>query len=188
MMRRIPLPPGSLDNLSAGDTLTLPDDASHYLRDVLRARPDDRVELFDGRGKCAHGTLTTVDQQIHVEIQQVEKIEKGESPLKITLFQAVPKGKRWEWILEKATELGVHQIVPLQTKRTIVDIPEDRLDHKMARWTKILTSASRQCGRSVVPTLTDPLSLHADSTLDCDLNLVAHPDPQSPFPGTVLNR
>ncbi len=188
-MRRIPVPPGYLDDLNPGDPLTLPAEQAHYLRDVLRARPEDRVELFDGRGVCAYGQVLSVDEELRLRIRRVEKVEKGESPLAITLFQAIPKGKRWEWILEKATELGVQRIVPLQTDRTVVQVPDERIPGKMKRWKKILTSAARQCGRSRVPELSRPLSMSdARESCEVDIDLVAHPGPGARLPSSILNQ
>ena len=88
----------------------------------------------------------------------LEKFQgKGESPLKITLAQSLIKKERFEWILEKATELGVSKIVPILSQHSIIRWNPDRQERKLFRWKKILVEAMKQCGRSHLPELHRPI-------------------------------
>lgn len=175
-MRRVAIDPDLLDGIEAASELILPAEPAHYIRDVLRLGLDAELELFDGRGKVARGRITSTGDEVVVQIEKVEERLVGESPLSITLFQALPKGKRFDWILEKATELGVSSIVALQTERTVVQIPAGRVDGRLERWEKIAASAARQSGRSVIPRIESPRTpQQALDAADCDLHLVAHP-------------
>src|SRR5690606_8948316 len=114
-MRRVPVEP---ETLAAPGTLPpqfpLPPAAAHYLRTVLRLSPGTRVELFDGTGRSVLVDLVSVSaDEVLVETIDDRTSDFGESPLEITLLQAIPKGDRWDWLLEKSTELGVHKIIPL---------------------------------------------------------------------------
>lgn len=74
-------------------------------------------------------------------------------------MQAIPKGKRWEMVLEKATELGVARVIPLETKRTVVHISDVKVDRKLDRWERVVNSAARQCERAITPEITAPMDL-----------------------------
>lgn len=187
-MQRLDVPTDLLAGCEAGDDLLLPEEQSHYVRDVLRMKAGEEVELFDGDGSLARTRLIAVDDEVIVEIEKLAESTRGESPIRCVLFQAIPKGKRWKWILEKATELGVDAVVPLETKRTIVQIPKQRLKRRMPRWEKILSSATRQCERTVVPSISGPVALsEAAAQQPCDVHLIAHPTPGAPTPAQVLN-
>ncbi len=173
-MRRAPVTPGALpEGDQTGAEVTLPADAARYLRDVLRLANGDPVELFDGAGRVLRGEIAHADADgVRVLVHEDVVSQVGESPLQLTLYQAIPKGDRWEWLLEKATEVGVTRIVPLETRRTIVKIKRAKVDAKRARWSKIAAGAARQCERSVVPDITAPTSL-ADALADLPEGTVA---------------
>lgn len=143
-----------------GRPYDLPDDVAHYLRDVRRLDVGDAVEIFDGSGRVLRGRLQQVtDHGVALFVEEDRQDASNESPCDIALYQAMPKRKRWRWILEKSTELGVTSIEPMTTEHAVVDIPEDRITSKMQRWEKILGSAARQCERSVTPTIARPMEL-----------------------------
>lgn len=150
--RRIHL---DLTAVSVGDLLELPEDRAHYLSDVLRLESGAELEVFDG-----DGTAFAARMEGRSEIVLVRRLERDvESPCSITLYQAIAKGDRFEWVLEKATELGVARIVPLETARTIVRIKPQKHEAKLERWSRICASAARQCGRTVVPEVTMPSTI-----------------------------
>ncbi len=187
-MQRVDVATDFFAGRQVGEPLTLSEDQAHYVRDVLRMVEGNRVELFDGEGRIARTTLVSIDDEVVVEIDELVESTRGESPLRCVLFQAIPKGKRWKWILEKSTELGVDAIVPLETKRTVVKIPDKRLKRRMPRWEKILSSAARQCERAVVPSIDRPVSLlQAAKQVQCDVHLLAHPTPKARTPAQVLD-
>ncbi|RAL22964.1 16S rRNA (uracil(1498)-N(3))-methyltransferase [Lujinxingia litoralis] len=179
-MRRVPLPAALFDllerNASARHAFALPDEAAHYVRTVLRLDEGSPVELFDGSGRLARATLTTIDASMVIaEVEAPRSSQRGEPPVELILFQAIPKGDRWEWLLEKATELGVTTLVPLTTRRGVVQLSSERFEKKRPRWEKILAGAARQCRRACIPELRAPHSpTEAFQAYPNALHLVAH--------------
>jgi 16S rRNA (uracil1498-N3)-methyltransferase len=173
MTRRVSVPPGFFDGVEPGQTVSLDRGEAHYVLTVLRLTPGATLELFDGKGHRSTVSLVSTDPPT-VEILTLSEQIAGESPLEIILFQAIPKGKRWDWLIEKVTELGVHSIVPLQTERTVVRIDERRAADKVRRWQAIISGAARQCGRSRTPELVAPRSIsRALEEVRCDRHLAA---------------
>jgi 16S rRNA (uracil1498-N3)-methyltransferase len=158
-----------------GHVTELPSEKGHYVRNVLRCRDGQQLELLDGRGHRAEVTiLNAEDRAVTVRVDSREKSRAGESNCSITLYQAIPKGKRWRWLVEKCTELGIHRIVPLQTERTVVDISEDKMEDKLDRWRRVAGEALRQSGRSLLPEFTAQQPLEdAIGDRSLDLNIVA---------------
>src|SRR5699024_4209155 len=104
-----------VDQPLAVDTATaLPPTAAHYLLHVLRLRQGDPVRLFDGRGGEYHGVLETVARNaVRVRIERHDAVER-ESPLRITLAQGISRGERMDYTIQKAVELGVDRVVPVE--------------------------------------------------------------------------
>ena len=122
---------------------------------VRRLRSGDPVELFDGAGSSWIGHIGRVGRQtVSVEVDGALATGEGESPLAITLAMAALKADRFDWVIEKATELGVHTIVPFISRFSLARPSDSR----QARWQQIAVSASKQCGRSVVPVVERPAS------------------------------
>ena len=127
---------------------------SNHLINVLRVKTGDVVIAFDGEGRQAHARVSSVDDGIAVLNIQDEAVLPG-LPVRITLVQAIPKGSKMDLIIEKATELGVSEIWPVITARTI-SRPHDGKDKtKCERWRKIAQSASKQCGTAYLPVVKD---------------------------------
>jgi len=182
-MRRVPVDPHELaDAPLTGTTIELNERAAHYLRDVLRMEPGDPVELFDGQGRVLRLSLAEVSAHVvTADVVRDELSERGESPATLTLYQAIPKGDRWEWVLEKVTELGVSRIVPLHTQRSVVRVPEKKQAKKLERWARVAQGAARQCGRTLTPELNAPMTTRQVSlALDHDLTILCSTDPGAP--------
>lgn len=161
-MRRAPVQTQDPLPSTAGASVELPDTTAHYLRDVLRLCVGEHVELFDGEGWAFIAQLDEVSQA-SVRATLVAKLEADrlESPLQTTLYACIPKGDRWEWLLEKTSELGVSHIQPVISARTIVKIKPSKLDAKLERWRRIVAAASRQSGRARTPSVSAPATLQA---------------------------
>jgi len=130
-----------------------------HLTRVLRVKPGQQLIIFDGRGIEYQATVTTVERKsITVSILSSETVNR-ESPLSITLVQGISRGERMDWLLQKATELGVSRIMPTYTKRSVVVLDDKRLQSRMLHWQGIITNACEQCGRNTLPELSPPLSL-----------------------------
>ena len=122
----------------------------NHLR-VLRMRLGDRVILFDDAGWEHEGIICDLSQSRGaVEITRSYEID-NESPLKITLALSVTKGEKMDWVIEKATELGVHTIVPFVSGYTVPKLNERKAAQRRARWHNIALSAAKQCGRTRIP-------------------------------------
>jgi 16S rRNA (uracil1498-N3)-methyltransferase len=118
---------------------------AHYLRNVLRVEVGNRLELFDGTGTNYQVEIVTIDKEkISCEIKTKE-VSPNEPKIKTTLAQALPKSSKMDFVIEKAVELGVDQIIPVLTERTIAK------GDKSTRWQKIAKEAAEQSGRAIVP-------------------------------------
>jgi 16S rRNA (uracil1498-N3)-methyltransferase len=126
----------------------------NYLKNVLRARAGDEIILFNGKGQAASGLISSISKnEISVELKETFE-SNTESPLHITLLQGILKAQKMDFVVRKATELGVYRIQPVITERT-----EVRETRKVERWRKIASEASKQCGRAVVPEVANPVLL-----------------------------
>lgn len=141
-----------------GGRFILSIEESGHLARVLRKKAGDEIGLFDGGNHAYRGVLEVVTPE-RVEGRILAELSAGVAPYTLRLFQAIPKGDTFEWILEKTTELGVAEIVPLQTRRNVAVIPPDRWAAKKARWEKIVRAASAQCGRAELPLVSAPVDL-----------------------------
>ena len=132
------------------DSPVLPADATRHLK-VLRPKDGEEIELFDGKGKWRVYSYTS-DRKIASPLNAMSSISStSTSSLHLTLFACVTKGSRWDWTVEKATELGVTRIVPVISERTIVRIPKDERAAKRERWMRIAEDAARQSDAKWLP-------------------------------------
>ncbi len=127
---------------------------------MLRLNPGAEVVVFDGEGSEGRARLGRLDKEGHLVLEVLEsKLLDRESPLMVRLVQGLPRGMKMEWVLQKATELGVAQVGLLSSQRSVCSGRDLREKGKWSRWLKILEEASRQCGRNRVPDLLGPWSL-----------------------------
>jgi 16S rRNA (uracil1498-N3)-methyltransferase len=133
-----------VENALCGPGATLTGPEAHHLSHVLRAKPGDRVVLFDGRGNEAEARVEKVRRaEVDLSIETIREVSR-ELPLEITLGVALPKGDRQRWLVEKAVELGVRRLVPLSTHRGVAVPTESAL----ARLRRAVIEACKQCGRN----------------------------------------
>lgn len=145
--------------LAENATVTLPDDKRHHLATVLRLTTGSPLVLFNGDGGEYSAILTQVDRKRAEAMVQQRHEPARESPLSITLFQAVARGDRMDFALAKAVELGVSAIWPVFTQRGKVQLAGNRLIKKQHHWRRVMDSAAEQSGRLIRPTLFDACSL-----------------------------
>lgn len=148
---------------------------AHHIVDVMRLKKLDKVVTFDGTGKEYTGFIKDIKgRSVTVEIVET-RTPSGRDTSKITLIQAIPKKDKMDYIAEKATELGVSAIIPLITRRTIPDWDQAKMAAHAARWRKIATEASKQCGRTDIPKIDEVKSFSglAAGVSDYDLALIA---------------
>jgi len=137
------------------ETIILPKEESHHIRNVLRKNPNDRISVTDGKGNLYKVQIDKLtDRGITGRILERESYT-ADSDCEISIAQAVPKGSRMDFFVEKATELGVNEIIPIHTKRSL--FPND----KRERWQRVAISAIKQSERLFLPRI-EPLSSYED--------------------------
>jgi 16S rRNA (uracil1498-N3)-methyltransferase len=122
-----------------------------HIRKVLRLKEGDEITVFDGLGKEFEGTI--VEERLSSVVIRIENVtsSKKDSPLEITLAQSLLKGEKMDYLIQKATELGVEDIVPFVSSRSIPLLEKSKRLNRQHRWERIAVEASKQCGRGVVP-------------------------------------
>src|SRR5215813_11220810 len=145
-MHRFYLPPESCK----GDELFLTGSEAHHALHVVRVRRGQNITVLDGAG---HECLCDVQQSDRDKIRLCVRERRAAAPLpcRITLLQAVPKGKLFEAIVQKATELGAARIVPLLSERVVVHLNKNEAVRKAAKWQSIAVEAIKQCGAAWLP-------------------------------------
>lgn len=150
--------------LFEGATAVLGGDAGHRLARVMRVQPGDELRVFDGRGHERAARVAAVAGG-EVTLSLLDAVDPPpEAPVEIVLCCAFPRAQRGDWIIEKATELGVAAFVPLEAMRAVLRPGDGRLE----RWHRIAISAAEQCRRAVVPPIEGDLD-GLDAMLVCDL-------------------
>ena len=146
-------------SLTAGDRVVLKGNVAQHLGRVLRARAGDHIALFNGDGQEFAAQVVSVSKrEVSVDIGEAHS-PNTESQVRTMLGLCLSKGDRFDWGIQKATELGVGAIIPLQSERVDFAIPTDRIEKRVAHWQQIAISACEQCGRVKVPSITPPQSL-----------------------------
>ncbi len=150
--------------------------ASNHLLHVLRLKPGDGLAVFDGPGKeCQAQLIASVKNRAIVKVGNTIDAMR-ESPLTIHLGQAISRGEKMDYSLQKAVELGVSLITPLFTERGGVKLSAERVENRLTHWRKVVSSACEQSGRSHMPMVATPMRL--DSWLNArteGLRLLLHP-------------
>lgn len=138
---------------AAGDTVALEDAAFRHVARVLRMRVGDRLTVFNGKGSEFTARITGMERHAAHVLLEARRDGNTESPLHSTLLQAVGKGERMDWALQKATELGISTIQPVLTARCNVKLDAERWAKKQAHWQGVLIAACEQSGRVCIPEL-----------------------------------
>jgi len=136
--------------LQTGRTVTLPDEAAHHALRVLRLRSGDAVLVFDGRGGEYSGRVTETSPVFRLALTAWHDVER-ETTVALTLAQALPSGDKMDWVVQKAVELGVTAIQPLQSKRGVVRLAGERAEKRRNHWQQVAIAACEQSGRNRVP-------------------------------------
>ncbi len=131
----------------------------NHMKNVLRMKLGEQVVLSDGNGReyiCTINEMAGSEILVHIDSTRETKAELG---IRLCLFQGLPKKDKMELIIQKAVELGVHEIVPVVTARTIVKIEDDKKESKLnERWQSIAEAAAKQSGRGIIPVVGKPVS------------------------------
>jgi len=165
----------SPQTMAIGDCIELEAGAARHLTSALRMNSGQLVTLFNGQG--GEYTAELVDAQkgkASVRITEFDQTDR-ESSLSIHLAIGISRGERMDWIMQKATELGVSEITPLFTERCEVKLSGDRLDKKVSHWQQVAISACEQSQRNTVPLINAPVKIDQwQMNCDASLKLVLH--------------
>jgi len=164
------------------DAPVLSKEARNHLK-VLRPKDGEAIELFDGQGRWrTYGVEAEGGERNLRLVPRSSTFHLPPSTFHLTLFACVTKGSRWDWTIEKATELGVSRIVPVISDRSIVRISADERAAKRARWTRIAEDAARHSDAKWIPEICEPIAF-ADSLAlvketRCFVGALTNPPPQ----------
>src|SRR5437660_2707535 len=140
------------------DALSLSGGEAHHARDVLRMKRGDRVVLFNGRGREITAEIVDFARD-EIRLRKLHEAQTPPLRCRITLAQAIPKGKNMDLIVQKAVEIGAAEIAPLISERTIVDLDAKEAEQKRTKWQQIAIEAAKQCGQNWLPTVHAPRKL-----------------------------
>lgn len=143
------------DNINQSKAIITGDDVKHIYK-VLRLKLGDEIVINDSNGNEYLGSIENISKT-SVEVSIIKKIlQESESPVKITLFQGLPKSSKMDYIVQKGTEIGINEVVPIITARVVVksELGEYK---KTDRWQRIALEACKQCKRSTIPKISAPI-------------------------------
>jgi len=142
-------------NLECGH---LDESESRHCLQVMRNRVGDKLIVFDGRGREWRAEVKSIEGK-RAHFAKLEERISPRSKISICLAQAIPKGKAMDLILQKATELGVSEIIPIESERTVARVPGDRAEDKVEKWRETLIEAAKQSGQNWLPEISPVKSL-----------------------------
>jgi 16S rRNA (uracil1498-N3)-methyltransferase len=146
--------------LASGQVLDLPPTAARHVQ-VLRMQPGHTLTLFNGEGGEFSAEVQHMGRSdVRVVVGEHRNVE-CEAECQVHLAVGMPANERMDWLVEKATELGVHRITPLMTERSVIRLTGERAEKKQTHWQAVAASASEQCGRNRVPVIDMPERLDA---------------------------
>jgi len=168
------------------DQLVLDEAETHHATDVLRMQAGQRAVVFNGEGTEVAVEIATIGKRA-IELKPLSTTQNAPQSCRITLGQAIPKGKNMDLIVQKATELGAAVIAPLLTERTVVQFDARDAEKKREKWQDVVIEATKQCGQNWLPTVLTPTNLKAFlRERSFDLLLIASLQPDSVHPKTVF--
>ncbi len=161
------------DALQPGQNISLPENVIRHLH-VLRVREGEEITLFNGNGHSYPTRLLSLAKRQAVAEVLSEQTVDNESPLAISLIQAVSSGERMDFTLQKSVEMGVTEIFPVTSARSIVKLSGERAEKRQERWQEIVIAACEQCGRNRIPTVHPllPLSQRLQQLPQSDVRLL----------------
>jgi len=144
--------------LTPNSVADLPPAAAHHALRVLRLKAGDDITLFNGEGGEYPGRIIETGRGVRVQLGERREIER-ESPLELTLAQALPSGDKMDFIVQKAVELGATRIQPLAAARSVTRLSGERAARRVEHWQQVAISACEQCGRNRLPAIAPILEL-----------------------------
>lgn len=173
--------------LAVGARIALPEDAAGHLVRVLRLGVGDACVLFNGDGNDYDARIASISKKsVEADIGSAREV-RNESPLRIVLVQGIARGEKMDWILQKATELGVAGIVPVHAERGEVRLDGERAGKRLRHWRSVVVSACEQSGRACIPEIAPPSPL-ADALADLPkMRLLLDPEATRALPSNIID-
>jgi 16S rRNA (uracil1498-N3)-methyltransferase len=171
-------------NLAPDTDLSLDADQTRYLGRALRLKAGDQLTVFNGKGGEFAATIVSIEKASSVLSVGKQRGTNTESPLKLHLVQGVSRGERMDFVVQKATELGVKRVSPILTDHGVVKLDADRAAKRRDHWQKVAESACEQCGRTRPPLIDTPIPLKSwfgSRPKGADIDLILRPDAQTPL-------
>lgn len=155
------------------DALRLTSAEAHHARDVLRLKAGDKVVVFNGRGREITAGIDSLGKD-EIALRKLHENATASLRCRVTLGQAIPKGKNMDLIVQKAVELGAAEIAPIISDRTIVRLDPEEAAQKQSKWQTIAIEAAKQCGQNWLPEVHTPRTLAQffESKTRFDLQLI----------------
>lgn len=169
-------------DFSVGQEIILNDEATQHVCRALRMKPGENIALFNGRGVEALCEITLAEKRkACVSVHSVSDISRS-SPLRVEIGQAISRGERMDYAVQKATELGMHSLTPLFTERCEVRLSDERQEKRIRHWQQVAISACEQSLRNEVPMIQAATTLSDWLTdCECELKLVLHHHTEQPL-------
>jgi 16S rRNA (uracil1498-N3)-methyltransferase len=166
------------EELIAGKELTIAGRDAAHIGKVLRMQPGETILLVDRQGKAWQSRLVALSHQRVQVVVEASREKLVEPPIKLILVQGLPKGDKFDLIVEKNVELGVSVICPVFSRRTVVSLDAVKAQKRLERWQRIAEEAAKQCGRASIP-LVKPLADFPSAVMglpSCGLALIPWED------------
>lgn len=187
-MHRFFVSSGQIDNTNG--TIMIKDNDVKHIKKVLRLKKGQEIEICDGEGTDYRVYIDTIDdEKVNTIIEKIYP-SRGETNIKITLYQGLPKSLNMNIIIQKCTELGIHAIVPITSNRTIVKIENPKVEFKkLKRWQRIAYEAAKQSKRGRIPHIGKVRDIQSiwEELQDNDLNIIAYENENTKGLKQILN-
>ena len=172
--------------LAANQRIALPETIAHYAIRVLRLRDGSNITLFDGTGGQYPSVLQIEGKQAWAQTGAHQPIEI-ELPVRTILVQGIASGDKMDWVVEKAVEMGVSQLIPISAERSVIQLSGERREKRLRHWQRVAISACEQCGRNRLMEVTPVQTLQEwlSRTEPGLLRLACHPDSETDLQGAV---
>lgn len=162
--------------LTPGQVRDLPDEVRNHLARVLRLRAGDSIDLFNGDGRDYAARLVGGGRQLAAQVLAAGAPAAAEPTLQTTLLQGLARGEKMDWIIQKATEIGVSRIVPVTCQRSTLRLQGERARKRLEHWRRVAISACEQCGRARIPVIEPAQPLPAAAAGIDGLRLMLDPE------------
>lgn len=157
------------ERLAPGDRFALDSRTAHHLFDVTRTTSEERIRIIDADSSVFYGRVC---EKPFIEVIEQIETRQADQP-EVTLCAALVKADKFEWMLQKAAELGVNRIVPFVCTNSIIQIEPKKMGRKLERWNAILLDACRQCNRTELVHLEKPVHIQDLNSFKSSLNICA---------------